>query len=103
MTNLTQSLQEKAVKEFDKWFNHGTKDNPRFVYASGGYIEVRAFISSLVAEVVEETEKRVREEIYAKCQKEANKYFIDPLFPNIKVAVTEILLHSLTQPKEEND
>lgn len=58
---------------------------------------------NFVEKSLQETEKRVREEIYAKCQKEANKYFIDPLFPNVKVAVTEILLSVLTQPKEENN
>lgn len=44
--------------EFDKWFNHGTKNEPRFAYSSGVYPEVKAFIQDLLdrkAEITGET------------------------------------------------
>lgn len=35
-------------KEFDKWFNHGTKKQPRFAYASKIYSEVKKFIGEML-------------------------------------------------------
>lgn len=43
-------------KEFDKWFNHGTKKEPRFAYASGVYPEVKAFIQDLLDKKAREIE-----------------------------------------------
>lgn len=44
-------------KEFDKWFNHGTKKEPRFAYASGVYPEVKAFIQDLLNRKAREIEE----------------------------------------------
>ena len=44
-------------KEFDKWFNQGTKKEPRFAYASGVYPDVTAFIQYLLNRKAREIEK----------------------------------------------
>lgn len=43
----SEPVQEKKEweDEFDKWFNHGTKKEPRFAYASAVYEEVKYYIS----------------------------------------------------------
>ena len=46
---MTKSIpQPEWVKEFDKWFNYGTKKTPRFAYASEVYSEVLKFVEDLI-------------------------------------------------------
>jgi len=52
-------LQSEAVKEFDKWFNHGTKSKPRFLLSSDFYNEVKQFLSDQIQKAVEETRKEI--------------------------------------------
>lgn len=52
------------------------------------YDKVEAFIRSVEAKARAEE----RERFYQRAQKEANKYMLDGLFPQLKVAITEILL-----------
>lgn len=57
-SNIMTSNKE-VLKDFDKWFNHGTKKEPRFAYASGVYKEVQDFLIS----ELNRREREVAEEI----------------------------------------
>ena len=61
--NLTVSDTDKMEweKEFDKWFNHGTKKEPRFAYASGIFPEVKEFIRTELQKAAEEARVKVVE------------------------------------------
>jgi len=52
----------------------------------GDIDKVKAFIRQLLLN----QKKKTVEETYKMAQKEANKYFVDPLFPQVKIAVLEI-------------
>lgn len=46
LTTKSSKIKGDWEKEFDKWFNHGTKKEPRFAYASDAYFEVKDFIQT---------------------------------------------------------
>ena len=46
-------MKNDWIKEFDKWFNHGTKKEPRFAYAGGAYQEVLDFIQNTIIPMAE--------------------------------------------------
>lgn len=52
-------LSAEMEAEFDKWFNLGTKKEPRFAYASPVYQEVKNFLAT----ALEEQRKAVIEEV----------------------------------------
>jgi hypothetical protein len=73
-----QKLIDAAVKDFDKWFNHGTKEQPHGLLASSYYKEVQTFWkvqlttaynagrTSLAEEVEEYNEEKLKEK-YKTC------------------------------------
>lgn len=44
------------LSDFDKWFNHGTKDKPHGLLASDYYKEVKEFFKSKLLQIQQETE-----------------------------------------------
>lgn len=108
----TEQLIKEALKEFDKWFNHGTKKEPRFAYSSGAYKEVRDFFKQQLSTIATQSAKEAFEEVitfrspyvydeystlYQKSNEIRYEYFDDEnKFLNEK-------LEDLSQPKELND
>lgn len=51
--------KKELRKEFDHWFNHGTKKEPRFAYASKAYQEVFDWFFSHITEARNDERKRI--------------------------------------------
>lgn len=103
MTNLTQSLQEKAVREFDEKF---WSFDQYAIYSKDGsglsnLDNVKDFLATKISNAVEETDKRVREE--EKTRVEGN--VLSNLYKSeldIEICKqVENIIFPLTQPKEE--
>lgn len=113
---MTDTFEQKKIEEFEKKFvdnkNGSQWWQTNYDYPSTATPErVKSFLLETIRQARIEGAKERDIQIYNKVQKEANKYMLDPLFPQVKYAITEILLsvfpeskriaHSDTKEKEE--
>lgn len=63
-----------------------------FIEVNGKHWLNEEQVRKMLASALAQGEKIGAEKFYQRAQKEANKYLQDTLFPQLKVAVTEILL-----------
>jgi hypothetical protein len=67
--------------------------------AEGYYKEIKVYIATLLTQREEAVRKDEQARIYNAMQKSANKYMLDPLFPQVKFAITEILFSVIPESK----
>lgn len=98
MTNnpKQKQIREEVAKEIDFLSDHWVNGDDKPPFNFGGWRE--EVLDTIMAIFAREQEE-ILARFYNQVQKEANKYFIDPLFPNIKVATLECFYGALEEMK----
>lgn len=55
---------QEMVDEFEKWFNHGTKENPHGLLASGYYKEVKNYLIKSIQKAYKAGQVDTAERVY---------------------------------------